>query len=684
VIEASDGVEALIAAEQSRPDLIITDVPMPTMDGSEFVRRLRAIPGFAFTPIIFYTARCLERDVRALADRCGVSEVLCKPIDTADLLTTVERTLRGGVAPPLASPVEDAFDRDHPTLHSEKLAEQTESMQISNLRLRALSELGIQLNLERNGVEAANAFCRAARYVVGASCATLIFVCGRGQATEGVYCSGLDAASEAALKGMGTLQGVLQKCMREEPTCRGVNPGGDPVALGMPQAHPPIDSYLAVRVASPSHTHALLFLSNKIGGTQFGAVDEELASMLGAQLAVVCENHILLEEAQQRSADLERQLEKQVEMDETLRRGEQRLRAMLESTDAVVYLVNPDGKVLLANRAAQRVLGAPLDQVLNRHMRDLLPGSVADRLWANDLKVLAAKASMVSEDTIPQSDGPHTYMVTRFPLLDSDGNVYALGGIATDFTEHKKAQEQLRQARRMESIGRMARGVAHDFNNLLTVINGYCHCLLDDLPGGQGEYELRQIAQAGETAVSMTQQLLAFSNRQILESRVLNINEVVAGVQPTLRRLIGGDIQLVADLNPKIGLVRADTAQLEQVLMNLAVNARDAMPDGGILSISCGGASLPDPKLAALAGASPGEYVVLSVTDTGKGIDELVKTQIFEPFFTTKPTDKGTGLGLFTVYGIVRQCGGLIAVDNAPGRGSTFHIYLPRVGDVPV
>jgi PAS domain S-box-containing protein len=697
VLEASDGAEALIIAEQSRPDLIITDILMPTMDGYEFVRCLRTKPGFASPPIIFYTAHCLERDAEALAAKCGVSQILCKPVESGDLLMIVEQELRGGAAPDLSSPVDDAFDREQLILLTRKLAEQTENLRNSNLRLKALTELGLQLNLNRNRAEVANTFCRAARYVVGATCATVVFVSGRGQAIEGVYSSGLHAAGEAALKSMGTLQGVLQKSIREEPICRGFNPGGDPVALGLPQAHPPIYSYLAVRVASPSHTHArrrarswhphgVLFLSNKLGTEQFGAVDEELARMLGAQLAVACENYKLLEEAKQRSAELERQLEKQMEMEAALRRGEERLQAILGNTNAVVYLVNPDGRVLLANRAAQRVLGAPLDQLLNRHIRHLLPGTVADTLWAKDLKVLAAKVPMVSEDTIPQSDGPHTYMVTRFPLLDSNGNVYALGGIATDFTEHNKVQEQLRHAQRMESIGRMAGGVAHDFNNMLTVINGYCHRLLEDPPGGQGEYELRQIAQAGESAASITRQLLAFSRRQTLEPKVLNINEVVARVQTILRRLIGEDIELVADLNPEIGPVLADPAQLEQVLMNLAVNARDAMPDGGVLSITSGGASLPDPRITAPAGTSPGEYVVLSVTDTGTGIDDLVKAQMFEPFFTTKPEDKGTGLGLSTVYGIVRQSGGLIAVDSAPGRGSTFHIYLPRVdgADTPV
>jgi two-component system, cell cycle sensor histidine kinase and response regulator CckA len=419
-------------------------------------------------------------------------------VESEDLLMIVELELRGNAAQEMARSVADAFDREHLTLLTKNLAEQTENLRNSNQRLKALTELGLQLNLKWNRAEVANAFCRAARYVVGASCATVVFVSGHGQAIEGVYCSGLHAAGEAALKSLGKLQGVLQKSIREEPICRGFNPGGDPVALGLPQAHPPIYSYLAVRVASPSHAHArrrapswhphgVLFLSNKLGTDQlFGAVDEELARMLGAQLAVACENYMLLEEAEQRSAELERQLAKQMEMEEALRRGEQRLQAILENANAMVYLVNPVGQFLLANRAALRILGAPLDQVLNRHVRDFLPGKVADTLWAKDLKVLGSRLPMVSEDTIPQSGTPHTYMVTRFPLLDSNGNVYALGGIATDFTEHNKVQEQLRQAQRMESIGRMAGGVAHDFNNLLTVINGYCHRLLEDPPGGQG------------------------------------------------------------------------------------------------------------------------------------------------------------------------------------------------------
>jgi two-component system, cell cycle sensor histidine kinase and response regulator CckA len=300
------------------------------------------------------------------------------------------------------------------------------------------------------------------------------------------------------------------------------------------------------------------------------------------------------------------------------------------------------------------------------------------------LKVLASKVAMESEDIVPQLKGERTFLVTRFPLTDSEGRVYAVGGIATDYTEHKKVQEQLRQAQRMESIGRLAGGVAHDFNNLLTVINGYSAMLLDDLgPGGRGEDDLQQILKAGASAAELTRQLLAFSRRQILDPKVLNLNESVTRVQSILRRLIGEDIALITDLDPELGAVHADPTQFEQVIMNLAVNARDAMPDGGTVTIKSSNVIIAAGEARLSNAVVPGEYVLISVTDTGCGMSEDIKAEIFEPFFTTKAQDKGTGLGLSTVYGIVRQSGGCISVESAPGRGSTFSIYLPRVQHVP-
>jgi signal transduction histidine kinase len=237
-------------------------------------------------------------------------------------------------------------------------------------------------------------------------------------------------------------------------------------------------------------------------------------------------------------------------------------------------------------------------------------------------------------------------------------------------------QEQFRQSQKMESIGRLAGGIAHDFNNLLTVIIGYAERMLADLaPDSPRREGTEAIVRTAERAATLTSYLLAFSRRQILIYRVHDLNQVVRGVETLLQRIIGEDVTLVVHAHPDLWGVRADEGQIEQVLLNLAVNARDAMPEGGTLSIATGGVRLTEAVEPALA---PGDYVTLSVSDTGQGIDPAIQSQIFEPFFTTKPVGKGTGLGLSMVYGAVVQSGGHITVTSGPGRGATFTILLPR------
>jgi signal transduction histidine kinase/CheY-like chemotaxis protein len=249
-------------------------------------------------------------------------------------------------------------------------------------------------------------------------------------------------------------------------------------------------------------------------------------------------------------------------------------------------------------------------------------------------------------------------------------------------TEQRRAEEELRHAQRMEAVGRLAGGVAHDFNNLLTVIIGYVRLLLGRLPSeGEGREEAEQIARAAERAATLTQQLLAFSRRQVLKPELLDLNHVVRDMKRLLERLIGEHIELVTGLDPALGTVKADRGQLEQVILNLAVNARDAMPTGGRLSIETANVELDETQLREHPG-SAGPCVELAVSDTGQGMDKATLEHAFEPFFTTKEQGKGTGLGLATVYGIVAQSGGSISVDSDPGHGVTFTIHLPRV-DVP-
>jgi signal transduction histidine kinase/ActR/RegA family two-component response regulator len=252
--------------------------------------------------------------------------------------------------------------------------------------------------------------------------------------------------------------------------------------------------------------------------------------------------------------------------------------------------------------------------------------------------------------------------------------------IAEDITDRRQLEEQLRQAQKMDAVGRLAGGVAHDFNNLLMVINGYTEVLLEQLAAGSAMYhKVQSIQQAADRAATLTRQLLAFSRKQLLELKVVDVNTVVGDMERLLRPLIGENIELITRLSTETGHTRADAGQLEQVIMNLVVNAKDAMPEGGKLTVQSADVTVRHDSEHRFI--QPGRYAVISVSDTGHGMDKETQSRIFEPFFTTKEKGKGTGLGLSTVYGIVKQSNGYVFAQSEPGAGTTFYVYLPRVED---
>jgi signal transduction histidine kinase len=265
------------------------------------------------------------------------------------------------------------------------------------------------------------------------------------------------------------------------------------------------------------------------------------------------------------------------------------------------------------------------------------------------------------------------------PLLDVEGRPIGTIGVALDVTERHRLEDQFRQAQRMEAVGRLAGGIAHDFNNLLTAILGFSEMTLTSLPDGQMRDDVEQILNAGHSAASLTRQLLAFSRKQILQPQVLDLNTLVGGMQTLLRRVIGEDISLVTTLSDGESHINADRWQIEQVIMNLAVNARDAIPSNGTLRLSTENVDVDDAFVAAHPGAAAGPHVRVTVSDTGSGMGPDVLAHLFEPFYTSKPLGKGTGLGLATVDGIVKQSGGYIWVESTPGEGTSFMINFPRV-----
>jgi two-component system cell cycle sensor histidine kinase/response regulator CckA len=371
-----------------------------------------------------------------------------------------------------------------------------------------------------------------------------------------------------------------------------------------------------------------------------------------------------------------------MQAEQALRRSEARYRDLFENASDLIATVDLDGRVTDVNEAFLRSTGYSREELLELRLEDLIPVESREALDQARTQKLAGAVDTVYEHELLARDGTHIQMEVASRLIYEDGKPVGTEAICRDISERKGLEEQLRQAQRLEAIGRLAGGVAHDFNNLLTVISGYTEALLESRDRAS-EPELDQIAAAAERAIILTRQLLAFSRRQVLLPRVLQLNDVVAGLTPMLSRLIGEDVELVAVLASSLDPVLADPNQLEQVLANLTVNARDAMPDGGLLTIRTENVELDEEYVAQHADAVVGPHVVLSVSDTGVGMDAETLSHVFEPFFTTKPLGIGTGLGLATTYGIVKPSGGSMWVQSEPGQGATFKALLPRA-DSPV
>ncbi len=362
-----------------------------------------------------------------------------------------------------------------------------------------------------------------------------------------------------------------------------------------------------------------------------------------------------------------------------LRSSEERFRALVENSWEVLLLLDVEGRITYTTPSITRQFGWRPEQVIGSVLVDLL--------HAEDRRPVAQKLSaalgrpgdrMMTEARIRHLDGTYRSMdaivVNRLP----EPAVNAVVFNARDITEGRRLEEQLRQSQKMEAVGRLAGGVAHDFNNLLTAILGYCNLALDDLgPKDPSRRDLEEIRDAGERAATLTRQLLAFSRRQMLQPEPTDLNGLVQQTEKMLHRILGEDIELITALAPGLPEIMADPASIEQVIVSLAMNARDAMPSGGRLILETMVSELDDAYADSHATVLPGLYVMLAVTDSGEGMDAATRSRIFEPFFTTKPQGKGTGLGLATVYGIVKQTGGYIWVYSEPAHGTVFKVYLP-------
>lgn len=438
-----------------------------------------------------------------------------------------------------------------------------------------------------------------------------------------------------------------------------------------PHAQANIHSWLGV---------PLLFGDRLIGMIALDKHEPKFYTQEHARLAMAFAAHAALAIENARMFDELKQTE------EALRDSETRIRAIVNTAPDGIITIDEQGMIESFNPAAEKIFGYQAAEIIGGSIAMLIP-LPAEELGLspeNYLDTVQATITTKSREVVGQRQDK-----TIFPLdlAISEmrlGGQRILTGIVRDMTERKQLEDQLRQAQKMEAVGRLAGGIAHDFNNILTVITGNCSLILDDLSFDDPlRRDIEQIKRAGERAASLTRQLLAFSRKQILQPRVINLNTVITSLESMLRPLIGEDIELHTFLESNLGQIKADPGQIEQVILNLIFNARDAMPQGGQLTIETANVHLNQEYARQHLGVDAGLYVMVAITDTGIGMDTEIKARIFEPFFTTKEQGKGTGLGLATVHGIISQSGGNIWVYSKPSEGTTFKIYLPCIDKIP-
>ena len=382
-----------------------------------------------------------------------------------------------------------------------------------------------------------------------------------------------------------------------------------------------------------------------------------------------------------RTAELWTEVAERRRTEEVLRESEERFRAFMDNSPAIAFIKDRHGAYVYLNKPFEKHFGLKLSECAGKTDFDMWPPELAAEMRNSEALVLETGEPKEFIESIPvPAGGSEDWLVWKFALRDRNGDEF-IGGVGVDLTERNRLEAELRQSQKLEAVGQLAGGVAHDFNNILAVIIGYSETALDRVDAGSDlEQNVRQIMKAANRGTSLIGQLLAFSRKEVVWPRVVDVNSALIDIDKILHRLIRENIYLTLLLGPDTGCVKVDPGQVEQVVINLVVNARDAMPEGGELRVETERVSVAADE-AAQHGIEPGEFALLQVSDTGTGMTPEVQARIFEPFFTTKESGTGTGLGLSTCYGIAKQNGGFITVQSELGRGSSFRVYLPKVAE---
>jgi PAS domain S-box-containing protein len=692
VTAAGTGAQALLAAHHEKPALILSDIVMPEMDGYAFCTIVKSDDQLKDIPVILMTSLSSAGDV-VKGLQCGADNFIRKPYENKYLLARINyalanRTLRitenvqfgvhillGGQRHFITADRQQILDLLISTYEeavhvNEDLAVKEQQLARSNRTLAVLYRIAKALNRATGQQEVLEQVLDEAMKLPGVQAGWFLLREGetgfRIAAARGLPPAlNLPGAMEGdCLCRRRLLSGELSAVTNILECERLQTSQGDTRGL---RGHASVPLWAGDRMVG---------VMNLVGSQEGFFRDEELQLLngVGNQIALGLERLA----AQARAEQFAQRLADRVEVAET------KYATLMQHANDAIFVVDPAGPVLEVNSQAEAMLGRLSTDMVGRPFTDLVSPTSFDEAAAHFRQLLNLGTAQADDIHLRHSDGRQVCADLSAALVPVRGEPVVLA-IARDVTERNHLARQFQQAQKMEAIGQLAGGVAHDFNNLLTVILGYGEILLETLPADDPRrQDVEEVRKAGQSAASLTRQLLAFSRKQILEPVVLDLNAVLANLDRMVGRLIGEDIELIMRLDPALGQVKADGGQLEQIVVNLAVNARDAMPEGGTLTIATGNVELDEQYARTHPGAASGRHILLSVSDTGHGMDEQTQSHLFEPFFTTKEKGKGTGLGLATVYGIVKQSGGSIFVDSELKRGTTFKVYFPRVEGVVV
>ncbi len=675
VTVAANGKQAFEAARTRKPSLIVSDIVMPEMDGYALCKRLKTEKDLKDVPVILMTSLSSPEDV-VKGLECGADIFIRKPYDKAAFLSRIDyalsnRTLRKRAKMDVSLQIQLGGKIHHIT---------SEPLQILDLLISTYEDaIRINAELSEKQTELARLAAGLESQVEERTAALRAEIAERQMATEQLRQS--EEMFRLIAENINDLIAVLDlegKRLYNSPSYKDIL--GDPTALlGS-------DSFNEIH---PDDRQKIRKIFQETVRTARGRRAEYRFLLKDGSIRFIESQGSVIPDAEGKTAKVvvvSRDVTERNRTEEALAESEARFRSLVENAAVGIYRTTPDGRIVMANPTLVKMLGYDSFQELASRN----PGDDAFEPHYSRKEFLerVEREGEIGglEWAWTRRDGSVIFFRESARVVRSDeGRVLYHDGIVEDVTARKKLEEQFLQAQKMEAVGQLAGGVAHDFNNLLTVINGYSEIMLGQLKADDPNQKcVGEIKKAGDRAAALTRQLLAFSRRQFLMPQVLDLNQVVADVHTMLKRMIGEDIDLVTIPGQNLGRVKADSGQIVQVLLNLAVNARDAMPQGGKLTIETANVELDESYVRNHVTMKSGSYVMLAVSDSGTGMDAETQKRMFEPFFTTKGQGKGTGLGLSTVYGIVKQSGGYIWAYSEPGHGTTFKAYLPQVNEQPV